>query len=330
MLLVLESSRVEIAVLLNELAHLRDEASKSSPPNAETILMKRRNLAIAFSLVEKVIKLVSKFGGDEDSHPDATISDSTLTKIISGLDETIGVVLEYLEDAKEHGENKGDDLLASVRMIGSFLAETPRACREKVKDLLSYMLSIQGDDEHSPFYSICFLVPMLCQITMRTDGCKLFASSGAFKAVIGYLVRLIVPSCSMVEDIGSVFLACDTILNFLMKREQITFSLEEVSFIKLMGALSHWTEDREDPAILMMASSICALILDSTSEERLLSYPEFSNGELVRLSQLMKKSLALCGKGMMSDEEADLCQILSACYSRWVDRFPRIKELIER
>lgn len=330
MLLVLGTSRVEIAVLLNELARLRDEASKSHSLNAEVIHMKQRNLAICYSLVEKVIKLVSKFGGDEDLHPDATISDSTLTMIISGLNETISVVLDYLEDVKDHGENKGDDLLASVRLIGSYLAETPHACGEKVKALLGYMLSIQGEDEASPFYSICFLIPMLCQITMRTDGCKLLASSGAYGAVIEYLIRLIAPTSSTVEDAGSVSLACDTILNFLMKREQIAFTFSGASFIKLLSALSHWTEDRGDPDSLMMASSICALILDSISEETLIRHPDLSNDDLVSLSQLMKRSLAMCGKGMMSDEESDLYQIVHACYLRWVDRFPRIKELIER
>ena len=35
----------------------------------------------------------------------------------------------------------------------------------------------------SPFYSICFLLPMLCQITMKIEGCKALASSGGHKAV---------------------------------------------------------------------------------------------------------------------------------------------------
>lgn len=42
-LLVLECSRVEIAVFLNDLAYLKYEASKDSS-NVETILLKKRNL----------------------------------------------------------------------------------------------------------------------------------------------------------------------------------------------------------------------------------------------------------------------------------------------
>lgn len=68
------------------------------------------------------------------------INENTFIKVINGLNETIGVVLEYLQDAKvmilillkvnyaplvftvvilqEHGQTKGNDLLASVRLVG--------------------------------------------------------------------------------------------------------------------------------------------------------------------------------------------------------------------
>ncbi|XWS17847.1 hypothetical protein CRYUN_Cryun33cG0103500 [Craigia yunnanensis] len=62
LLLVLESSRVEVAVLLNELAYSKYEASKSSSSNTETIISKLQKLTIAFSLVEKIIKLISNIG----------------------------------------------------------------------------------------------------------------------------------------------------------------------------------------------------------------------------------------------------------------------------
>ncbi|KAL2489543.1 neurochondrin family protein [Forsythia ovata] len=327
-LLVLESSRVEIAVLLNELAYLKYEASKNS-----TFLVKQRSLGVAFCLVEKIIKLISKFEESEELNSNSIISESTFMKIISGLNETIGVVLDYLQDAKEHRQKKGDDLLASIRIVGSYLAEAPVACKEKVKELLGYMLSVEGEEEHSPFYSICFLLPMLCQMTMRTEACKDLASSGALRAVVGCLIRLIESNSNGAEDGGAIFLACDTILNFLLKREQIHVSLDDPSFVKLLQALSHLTEKKSDPSSIMMASSICALILDSTSEEALLRHPDFDIDSLISLSQLMKKSLDICSRGMMSDDastEADLCQIVTSEYSSWADRFPHIKEVIER
>ncbi|OIT08226.1 PREDICTED: neurochondrin isoform X1 [Nicotiana attenuata] len=329
-LLVLESSRVEIAVLLNDLAYLKYEASKE-PSNKENILVKQRNLGIAFSLVEKIIKLISSFGGEE-STANAVISESTFTKIISGLNETIGVVLDYLRDAKEHGQMKGDDLLAAVRVIGSYLAEAPHACKDKVTALLGYMLSIEGEDELSPFYSICFLLPMLCQITLKTGGCKILASSGALREVVGCLIALIEQNNYTYEDNGSIFLACDTVLNLLLKREQIKIPSDDSSFIRLLVALSHWAEGTDDASIVMMASSICSLILELKSEEALLNHPDFAAGNITSLSKLIGRSFAMCGQDLMSDDakaEVDLFQIISSAYSSWADRFPCIRQAVE-
>ncbi|XP_059658206.1 uncharacterized protein LOC132304506 [Cornus florida] len=328
-LLVLESSRVEIAVLLNDLAYLKYEASRSTSSSADAIFLKQRDLAIVFSLVEKIIKLISNAGGDEGS----VISDSTFTKVISGLNETIGVVLEYLQDAKDHRQKKGDDLLASVRITGSYLAETPLACEEKVRELLEYMLSVEGEDEPSPFYSICFLLPMLCQITMKMDGCKVLVSSGAYKAVVDCLIKLIGPNSCMVDDSGIIFLACDTIMNLLLMREQMQFSLDDSNFVPLLVALAYWTEKANDPSVTMMAASICALIFDLTSEEALLQHRDFDRCKLISLSQLILKSVAMCKQDMMSDDakaEMDLHQIVTSGYSRWADRFPSIKEAFQR
>ncbi|CAN4076898.1 unnamed protein product [Withania somnifera] len=303
-LLVLESSRVEIAVLLNDLAYLKYEASKTSS-NRENILLKERNLGVAFSLVEKIIKLIASFGGEESS-ANAVISESTTTKIISGLNETIGVVLDYLRDAKEHGQMKGNDLLAAVRVIGSYVAEAPDACKE-VTELLGYMLSIEGQYELSPFYSICFLLPMLCQITLKTGGCKILASSGAFREVVGCLISLVDQKNYTSEDNGSIFLACDTILNLLLK-------------------------DMTDASIIMMASSICSLVLDLTSEEALINHPDFTSRNIGSLSKLIGRSFAMCGQDLISDDakaEVDLFQIITSAYSSWADRFPTIRQAVE-
>ncbi|GLT76142.1 hypothetical protein SLA2020_478180 [Shorea laevis] len=329
LLLVLESSRVEVAVLLNDLAYTKYEASSSST-TAETIISKQRNLIIAFSLVESIIKLISNIGGTE-GHP---IDDgSTFTKVINGLNETVTVILEYLQDAKEHGQKKGNDLLASVRTVGSYLAETPIACKEKVRELLGYMLSIEGEEESSPFYSICFLLPMLCQITMQIEGCRVLASSGGYKAVVDCLIKLIGQNKHEVEieDDGSIFLACDTILNFLLKREQFQFPEDESTFYNLLKALVLWTGDTNDPSVIMMASSICTLILDFTSEDALLNHPNFDSNCLISLSQLIARSLASWGQDMSNDVKAemDLLEIITAGYSRWAHQFPQIRDAVE-
>ncbi|XP_073133310.1 uncharacterized protein [Henckelia pumila] len=328
-MLVLASSRVEIDVLLNELAYLKYEADKNSSTNAETFLVKLRNLGVAFALVERIIKLVAKFGESEEFNSNLV----NVPRILGGLSETVSVVLDYLQDAKEHEHKKGDDLLASVRVVGSYLAEVPDVYGNKVGQLLGYMLSVEGDDEASPSYSICFLLPMLCQMTMRSEGCKMVASAGAFRPVIGHLISLI-DSCSCnIEDDRTIFLACDTILNFLLKRKELDCSLDDPSYVQLLLALSHWTENMTDPSAMMMASTICALILDSTSEEALLQHPNFSIDNLISLSLLMKRSLATNVTDSMfgnDDPEADLHEIIASCYSSWADRFPHIKGVVER
>ncbi|MCI25790.1 neuroguidin-like, partial [Trifolium medium] len=43
---------------------------------------------------------------------------------------------------------------------------------------------------------------------------------------------------------------------------------------------------------IMMASSICALIFDYTSEEALLNHPDFNHGTLSSLYQLIARCLA--------------------------------------
>jgi hypothetical protein len=61
----LEQSRVEIAVLLNELAYLKYEAPQDTPATVEAYSLKQRNVAVAYSLVEKIIKLISNVGEND-------------------------------------------------------------------------------------------------------------------------------------------------------------------------------------------------------------------------------------------------------------------------
>ncbi|KAI9106338.1 hypothetical protein K1719_021866 [Acacia pycnantha] len=318
LLLVLEQSRVEVAVLLNELAYLKYEAPKDTSATAEAILLKRRNVAVAYSLIERIIKLISNFDGNDGNF----IDEATLKKLIRQLNETIGVILEYLEDAKERGQNKGDDLLASVRIIGSYLAEAPPACKEKVQELLGYMLSVQGEDEQSPFYCVCFLLPMLCQITMKVEGCKLLASCGGLNAVLDCFTKLIGSKDYVVENNGGVFLACDTIMNLLLKKDKLQLTLEESTIVNILKALAYWAENSGDTSSMMMASSICALIFDYTSEESLLNHPDFNHRDLRSLYGLIARCQASSGPDANTD--MDLAEIVAEGYSRWAHRYPHI------
>ncbi|XP_074343307.1 uncharacterized protein LOC141682514 [Apium graveolens] len=325
-LLVLESSRIEIAVLLNDLAYLKFEASTSSSSVVADVVSKERNLCVAFSLVESIVKMIASVAEDEGD----VISESTFIKIINGLNETTGVILEYIQDAKVHGQRKGDDLLASVRVIGSYLAETPNACKEKVTALLDFMLSIEGEDEQGPFQAICFLLPLLCQITMEVNGCLVVASSGSHKAVVRCLIKLINLSGDNVNDGSLVYLACDTLMNVLLKREDVSITFDGADVAELLEALVYWTGNTGDKPIIMMAASIAALLLDFISEDTLRRQSGFDSGKLAGLCQLFKRSLTLCDEDQSGEAEADLYEIVISGYSRWSERFPDIKAAVER
>ncbi|PIA52661.1 hypothetical protein AQUCO_01000494v1 [Aquilegia coerulea] len=321
LLLVLESARVEVAVLLNELAYLKYAAPEKS--SAADITLKPQNLSIVFSLIEKIIKLISNVSGGQGK----CIDMNTIMKVITGLDETIGVVLDFLQDAKEHGQRNGDDLLASVRLVGSYLAESPFALKEKVQDLLEDILLIGGEDEPSPFYSLCFMLPFLCQITMEVEGCRILARNEELKPVVDCLVKLIVPnSFADAKEYGIILLACDTIMNVLLKKEETSVELDDSSVVRLLTAFSCWTEFVTEPSVTMMASSICSLIFESTSEEVLFTHPDFELRTMNNLSQLITRSLT----AYYTEAEGGLYEIVTAGYTRWAHRFPHINEVVKR
>lgn len=75
-----------------------------------------------------------------------------------------------------------------------------------------------------------------------------------------------------------------------------------------LDSLNGYAEETIDPSIVMMASSICSLLLDTTSEEALLRHPDFNTNDLIALSRLMKRSLVTCSQVI------PLCII---CLSLW-------------
>lgn len=324
LLLVLETTRVEVAVHLNELAYLKYEAAKTSA-TSESIQSKQRNLAVSFSLLERIIKLMSNVCVAEVS----SINEHTLTKMIVGLNETVSLILDFLQDAKDHGQRKGDDLLAAVRIIGSYLAETPYACMEKTRGLLEYILSIEGDEETSPFCSVCFLLPMLCQITVEIDGCKVLASFEGQESIIECIVKMIQNDGAMVEKYGTIYLACETILNFLLKTKEVGAQLKEYQIIRLLQALALWAENSHDSTTVMLASSICALLFDLTSQVALLNHSNFDSSTLESLSELIAGSFSQVEVSYDVNEELDLHEIITTGYHRWADRFPLVRNAVE-
>ncbi|KAF7081067.1 hypothetical protein CFC21_085043 [Triticum aestivum] len=294
-LLVLQSARVEVAVLLNELAFSKYESSKSSQID-DAIIQKQRNLAILFSLMERIIKMISDASGGE-GEPSQTICEKTIMQVITGLNETISLVLDFLQDAKDHGQRKGDDLLAAVRIVGS------------------------------PFYSVRFMLPMLSQITTTADGCRTLVSFGGYKAVIDCLIKMTEENGMMIDD-GSMFLACDTIINIMSNRKNYPIQMEPC-FIHLLQALTTWAGTTDASSVVMTASSLCAMVMELTSEEFLSSCSGFDPKTLGSLSDLIVRSLR---QDIPDDDSEQLNQkqIIASGYRRWADRFPSVRNVVHQ
>ncbi|KAG6477556.1 hypothetical protein ZIOFF_066823 [Zingiber officinale] len=350
--LVLESSRVEVAILLNELAYLKYEPSSSSSDALGIIIQKQQNLALSFSLIEKIIKLLSNVSDAKDS----PMKDSTLTKMVSGLEETINLIFDFLQDSKDHGQRKGDDLLAAVRIVGSYLAEVPIACQEKMRALLGYLLSVEGQDEtsyllplwFSPFYSICFLLPWLCQITMHIDGCKALASAGGHREIVECLVNMVGSNSQIVNDKDTVFLACDTIMNLLLSRKELKDWIEWSDFVNLLHALIFWNvicffrcvllrklqgPIRYDDGFKHLLLGV-GLDIRGVSSKPIKFRPKFSREVVSSYCKKFKSGTHTFWNDMFGELEylkdhSDLHQIISAGYCDWADRFPSVRNAVE-
>ncbi|AQK75850.1 neurochondrin family protein [Zea mays] len=315
-LLVLESARVEVAVLLNELAYLKYESSKISQTD-EAISQKQRNLAILFSLIERIIKMISNASSGEGIFPFSCL-------LLFHGHQIRKLRMKMWQD---HGQWKGDDLLAAARIVGSYLAEAPYACKEKTGNLLEFIFSIEGQDESSSFYSICFMLPMLSQITMEVDGCRTLASFGGHKAVIDCLVKM-TEQGGMTIDNGSMFLACDTIINFMSNMKSVHIPVD-YCFIRLLKALVTWAGTTDASSVTMTASCLCVMLLDMTSEKFLLSCSHFDANILGSLSEIIIRSL----QQDIPDDDSEQFkqkQIIVSGYKRWADRFPRVKDVVEQ
>ncbi|CAH1424987.1 unnamed protein product [Lactuca virosa] len=145
--------------------------------------------------------------------------------------------------------------------------EAVARAKGEFKNQERYMVLVEGEDEQRSFSPVYFLLPMLCQITMEIDGCRLIASYGAYKAVVECLIRLVEEDGGTAEENGPIFLACDTILNLLLKREEIGVHMDDSYFIKLLGCCHHGQR-------MMLTGK--NLILDSTSETVLECHPHFT------------------------------------------------------
>uniref|UniRef100_A0A7N0SV71 Neurochondrin-like protein n=1 Tax=Kalanchoe fedtschenkoi TaxID=63787 RepID=A0A7N0SV71_KALFE len=335
--LILECSRTELHVLLSEIAFLKHQAN-SRTQSMDTMQLKLRSLETCFYLVERIIILIPNFRCIEGLDDTGISGESAFGKFISDLNETAGVLLVYLQNAKRSKRKRGDDLIESVRFIGMWIARASAAIRCKVTELFEYMLSVEGRDKSGPWSYTWFVLPILREITKDDDGCKALVSRGGHKAVMRYLVQLI--AATKVHGIGwgCDSLVFNTVVNILLKRKQLRVRLDESTTIDLLVAIGHWAEHTKESSDTMKASCLCALLFHFTSEKNLVRHPKFDKNaqELgFRLVEVgLTRSFAKFEKEAVSAEEMreghHLQKIIVAAYNQWSRRFPSIKDSVER
>lgn len=292
-LLVLETSRVEIGVLLNELAHFKFDSSNGVCSNLEDATIRQKDLANVYALMEDIIKLLSNACDKQDK----CISESSMVKAMTALDESVGFIFDFLLDAKAHDLLKGDDLLASIRIIGR------------------------------PFLSVQFSLPVLCQTTMDCKGCNALVSCGGHRQVLEYFSRLVEDMSE--ETVGTVLLTCDIIMNILLKRDEVQVELRVVDFLPVLPVLAAWAAKGNDSMVIAMSSTISTLVLDLSSEDLLSQIPEFKTESLIKASELIIQCVELCQQSEKSEapaDEQDLYDITVAGCARLMARYPSIRQ----
>lgn len=128
-----------------------------------------------------------------------------------------------------------------------------------------------------------------------TQHCRSLNSIGN---IMGSATRIkLTPTCEMITNkcITRFWLKMlDAIhdYEFSLHPQLAIYSL--VSYTRLLCLW--WPEGTSDSTIIIRASSICSLIFDNTSEHSLLRYPDIGFSVLQRLSQLIARSLLICGQ----------------------------------
>ncbi|MCO5553777.1 hypothetical protein L7F22_007303 [Adiantum nelumboides] len=323
-LLLVETLRVESLVLLNEVARSRFQTEILKACSSNDLIKKQHLLATCYFLLESVINVTV----EEDDIE--RLSDVALRRTVSVLNEIINTVIEFLQEGKRQNTTKGDDLLASARLLGRYLADAPSHQRTISKQfllLLNYLFTITSDIEESPFLVTQFLLPAICEITREKDGCEAFISQGGHKQVIAFMLKAVAK-----EGVTSGLLvkAADVILNVLQKENQFIQHYGAKDFFPLLSALPSWAVSTNRRMEISMAAAICALILDLTSEE-VVSQLTFSQV----LPNVYNLLLKVQGYSQMNEtslednEDEDLWEItLSACKGL-EGRYPSFRDLIQ-
>jgi hypothetical protein len=94
-MLVVETVRIETAVLLNEVARKTFDSGGGETDQVAESAGKQQGLATYLALLEHVINVVV-----DQQDASGKLKESTMEKAVTALNEVVGLVLEFLEDAQ--------------------------------------------------------------------------------------------------------------------------------------------------------------------------------------------------------------------------------------
>ncbi|KAG6543455.1 hypothetical protein Mapa_015125 [Marchantia paleacea] len=334
-LLIVETLRVESAVLLNEVARSSFDPGQE-PQTSDGSSVKERRLMSCFALLESVINIVTN-QEDEDKKMNESslqrIDETVLQKMLIVVDEVVGLVIELLEDAQARNQNEGEILVACVRISSRYLAEAPSAHRERCLRLLGFMLAVTAKDNERSFAVMQFMLPFLTQITLSLDGCTALVACNGHKKLASYLAWTVHNQIP-----GAMVDSCDVLLNILSKKDEIA-GISAGEFASVLPPLAASAGQRLSDMENYMATSVCVSILALTSEDALRRRVELGAGVVNKIILLIAKSVENIAKVLQAGEsleqadEADLWDmILAGCVTCVKGRplYPSLQKALRR
>lgn len=324
-MLVVETLRIETAVLLNEVARKMFGSGGQTTQVAESA-GKQQGLATYLALLEHIVNVVV-----EQQDASGRLKESTLEFAFAALTEVIGLILEFLEDAQDNDVTCGDLLLGVVRLLGRYLAENPIAHRHSVSKLLAFLLTVTREGQDGSYEAVCFMLPALSQITTELDGCKALVFCGGHKQIVQF-VRVATETGGL-DSRAPIIDACDTLLNLLIKQKDgLGSAIKVADFIPALPSLANWAVQGKQVMECALAASLCTMVLGLTNEEALSQYPGFGPVGLHTVFKLILMNLERCQRAERLEEpaeEEDLWDIIVTGCSQYMQRYPSFKNMIK-
>eukprot|EP00249_Psilotum_nudum_P020556 c27756_g1_i3 orf=123-2132(+) len=323
-MLLVKTVQIETTVILSEIARLQFHSS-STNSDTELLSRKQRILATCFALLENIINVIAD-GSDETF----MMREGIPERAMAALNETICIVLDFLQDAKSNGVTKGDVLLASARLVGRFLADAPAAHRKQFLKLLQYLFSITADGEERPLLAVHFLLPVLCQVTVEVGVCEAMILWDGHKQIIEYIVHVKSPTGRAIS--GLMIESCDILLNILQQRSRFPDQISASDFVPVFDPLVNWAVNANRAMEIALVSSVCLLVLDLTNEYDLVNTMQVASvNSLSNVFDLIIKNLELCQQSEHLEEPAeedDLWEISVSVCVGLLGRYPSLMKAI--